>query len=222
MPFAVAAAGIGAAGSIAGGMMQSSAIKSGQDQANQVLQQQIARTQPWMDTGGQANTQMADLLGLNGQDAANTAMSTYQQSPGYQWQMQQGLRATDAGAAASGMLRSGAALKAEQTFGQGLANSDFGTYYNRLSGMSNAGASAATGNAPTAGAMAQTDASAAAAQSSIYGNAVKGLGTDANQLLSSPQFQSWYGGLSNPNGPGLPGTAGPVGSGFMSGGLGLG
>ena len=193
MPFAAAAVGVSAAAGLAGSMMQSSAIKSGQDQANAALQAQVARTQPWMDTGGQANTQMANLLGLNGQDAANTAMSTYQQSPGYAWQMQQGLRATDAGAAASGMLRSGAALKAEQTFGQGLANSDFGTYYNRLLGMSNTGASAATGNAPTAGAMAQTDASAAAAQSSIYGNEAKAIGTDANQLLSSPQFQSWYG-----------------------------
>jgi hypothetical protein len=206
MPFAVAAAGVGVAGSLIGGAMQSSAIKSGQDQANAQYQQQIARTQPWVDTGGQANTQTANLLGLNGQDAANQAMSTYQQSPGYAWQMQQGLRATDAGAAATGMLRSGAALKAEQTFGQGLANSDFSQYYNRLANLSTTGANAAAGDATTANAAAQTDTSAAAAQSSIYGNEAKSFGTQANSLLSSPQFQSWYGGL----GGGGAGSAGPT------------
>jgi hypothetical protein len=48
--------------------------------------------------------------------------STFQSSPGYQFQLEQGLRAVDAGASAKGMLRSGA-TQAEQKFGHGLANS---------------------------------------------------------------------------------------------------
>jgi hypothetical protein len=203
MPFGVAAAaaGVSAAAGIAGGIMQSNAINQGKSQANAAIQQgiQTATNQlsPWATTGVTTNTDQADLLGLNGQDAANAAMAKFQQSPGYQWQMQQGLRGVDAGAAAQGMLRSGATLKAEDTFAQGLANSNFQQYFQNLQGLSGQGLTAAGGiaNAATGGAanIAQTDTSAAAAQSSIYGNMAKGIGTNANQLLSSPQFQSWYG-----------------------------
>jgi hypothetical protein len=199
MPFGVAAAGISAGAGIIGGVMQSNAIKSGQSQANAAVQQgiQTATNQlsPWATTGVTTNTDQADLLGLNGQDAANAAMAKFQQSPGYQWQMQQGLRGVDAGAAAAGMLRSGATLKAEQTFGQGLANSNFQQYFQNLQGLSGQGLSAAGGiaSAATGGAanIAQTDASAANAQSSIYGNMASSIGTAANGLMNNQGFQSY-------------------------------
>ena len=202
MPFAVAAAGVSAVAGIAGGLMQKGAIDKGQAQANAAIQQGITtatnQLSPWTSTGVPANKQESDLLGLNGQPAADTAMSTYQQSPGYQWQLGQGLRAVDAGAAASGMLRSGATLKAEQSFGQGLANTDFGNYWNRLQQLSQNGLTAAGGiaNAATGGAanIAQTDASAANATSSIYGNVAKSIGTSANGLLNNPGVQDWFGG----------------------------
>ena len=64
-------------------------------------------------------------------------MAGFHTSPGYQFQLDQGLRAVDAGAAANGLLRSGAALKAEQTFGTGLADKEFAPdYYNRLFDLS--------------------------------------------------------------------------------------
>lgn len=189
MPFAIA----GAATGIIGGVMQSGAISKGQGQATQATQQaaaqQRADLQPWATAGAPALTATSDLLGLNGQDAANAAMANFQQSPGYQWQLGQGLRATDAGAAASGMLRSGATLKAEQTFGSGLANTDFGQYYNRLFDLSKLGETAAAGQG--AGALqagrdiASIDVGAAGAQSSIYGNEAKGIQTGINQLYSS-------------------------------------
>ncbi len=199
MPFAVAGAAASVGAGVIGGMMQSNAIKSGQSQANAAIQQgiQTATNQlsPFATTGTTASTQEADLLGLNGQPAADAAMSTYQQSPGYTWQLGQGLRAVDAGAAATGMLRSGAALKAEQTFGQGLANSNFQQYYQNLQGLSGQGLTAASGiaNAATGGAanIAQTDTSAAAAQSSIYGNMASSIGTAANGLMNNQGFQSY-------------------------------
>ena len=203
MPFAVAAAGVSAVAGIAGGLMQKGAIDKGRSDANAAIQQGITtatnQLSPWTTTGVPANKQESDLLGLNGQPAADTAMSTYQQSPGYQWQLGQGLRAVDAGAAAGGLLRSGATLKAEQSFGQGLANTDFGNYWNRLQQMSQSGLTAAGGiaNAATGGAanIAQTDASAANATSSIYGNVAKSIGTSANGLLNNQGVQSWLGGL---------------------------
>ena len=204
MPFAVAAAGVTAAAGIAGSYMQSQAIKSGQSQANQAIQQgvQTATNQlsPWTTTGVPANQQESDLLGLNGQPAADAAMSTYQQSPGYQWQLGQGLRAVDAGAASQGMLRSGATLKAEQTFGQRLADTDFGNYWNRLQQLSGNGLSAAGGiaSAATGGAtqIASTDTSAAAAQAKIDSNTASSIGSSVNGLMNNQGFQNWVTGGS--------------------------
>ena len=204
MPFAAAAvgAGISAAGSIAGGLLQKSAIASGQSQANAAIQQgiQTATNQlsPWATTGVTANTQESGLLGLNGQPATDAAVSAFQNTPGYQFDFQQGLRATDAGAAALGDARSGAAIKAEQTFGTGLADNTFNNYWNHLQQLSSNGLTAAGGiaSAATGGAanIANTDIGAAGADASIYGNIAKGIGTAGNQLLSAPSVQTWLNG----------------------------
>jgi hypothetical protein len=180
--------------------MQSQAIKSGQSAANAAIQQGVStatnQLSPWTTASQPALAQQSDLLGLNGQPAADAAMATYQQSPGYEWQLQQGERAVNASAAANEMTRSGATMKALDTFGQGLANTDFGSYWNRLQQLSQGGLTAAGGisSAATGGAsnIAQTDASAANAQSSIYGNVASSLGGSANQLLSNKNFQNYF------------------------------
>ena len=189
MPFAAAAvtAGVG----LAGAAMQSSAISGAADKANaaqrEAAAQQRADLAPWAGSGGLANTRSADLLGLNGPAAADAAFAGYRTSPGYQWQLGEGLRAVDAGQAAKGMSRSGATLKAEQNFGAGLADSDFGAYYNRLFDMSKLGESAAAGQGAgaitTGHGIAETEASAGNQQASIFGNATKGLGNSVNSLF---------------------------------------
>ncbi len=194
MPFAAAGAiaGVASAGiGLAGSMAQSGAVASGKKEANAALSaaagQQRNDLMPWATSGGLASTASTDLLGLNGPDAATAAMGNYQTSPGYQWQLSQGLRGVDAGAAAKGMLRSGATLKAEQTFGAGLADSDFQQYYKNLMGLSTLGESAASkqgaGSLEAAKAMSGVDTGAAGAQASIYGNAAKGLSTGVNDLF---------------------------------------
>jgi hypothetical protein len=216
MPWAVAAAGVSAAAGLAGSAMQSGAAKAGQAQAQQQFEQQRQDLAPYRTAGLAPLQAQGDLLGLNGQPAADAAMANYQKSPGYAWQFGEGLRAVDAGAAASGMTRSGAALQAEQTFGQGLANSDFSNYYSRLAGLSTLGANAAAGGAQTAQGAASAALGGANAQSSIYGNAASSIGTAANGLLNNKGFQDW---ISGPPSGGSYGTAGPLGSGFMSNGL---
>jgi len=164
--------------------------KAGQGaaQAQQALSQQRNDLMPYREAGLAPLQAQQDLLGLNGQPAADAAMANFRSSPGYQFQLGQGLRAVDAGAAASGMLRSGATLKAEQTFGEGLANTDFSNYYNRLMGLSTLGANAAAGGAQTAGTAAQLDQNAGNTQASIYGNAASGLSSGVNKLFSNEQF----------------------------------
>ena len=146
----------------------------------------------------------ADLLGLNGPDAATTAMGNYHTSPGYQFALDQGLRATDAGAAAKGMLRSGATLKAEQTFGTGLADQDFTNYYNRLFDLSKLGESAAAGtgaaNISTGQGIASTDLSAGSALTNIYGNAASGIGNAVNNYANNSIYGSRTNALMGGNG----------------------
>ena len=196
---AAAAAGVSAATGVAGAIMKSNAVGSGQSAATGALDQGLTtatnQLSPWSTAGAAVPKQQADLLGLNGPDAASAAMSTFQSSPGYQWQLGQGLRGVDAGAAAAGMLRSGATIKGEETYGEGLANQDFSNYWNRLQQLSGSGLQAATGisNAAvgTGTQIANTDASGATAQSGIYGNLASGVGTGINQLASNTAVQNW-------------------------------
>ncbi len=180
---AVVAAGVGAVGSIASAAMQSGSTGSAASSANKISQEAVAEATkdyaPYTQAGTQGVTTYADLLGVNGPDAASAAMGKFVSSPGYGYQVQQGLKAVDAGAAANGLLRSGATLKAEQTLGSNLANQDFGNYLGRLNTLATNGLSA-TGNLTNimsgqATQQQQTAVSQGANDASIYGNAAKGV-----------------------------------------------
>jgi hypothetical protein len=193
----------------------------------------LAGYQPYSTTGQQGLTATTDLLGLNGPDAAKAAIDRFQTSPGYQFQMEQGLRAIDAGAAAGQRLpgvRSGATLKAEETFGQELANQDFGNYYNRLSALSGQGLTAAQGiGAANQNLISQEEGNANSqnaaitnmtnAQNSATGNLFSGLGNTANNLLNNQAFlnlispSSNYGNIA-PGTPRLSTSGNPVMTGF--------
>ena len=236
MPFTVAAigAGVSAAAGIAGGIMQSNAIKSGQSAANAAAQQglETATTNlaPWQTAGanalapissgltgptpwnvGGATDVAGQLSGVYGPDQATAAMGNFQTSPGYDFAFQQGLRGVDAGAAAKGMLRSGATIKGEEAFGQGLAdqqyqtyltnaNTAFGNYYNRLQALSGQGLTAAGGIAGaatgTAKDIASTDTGAATAQSNVIGNTANSISGSANTLLNNQAFSNYVNGPS--------------------------
>jgi hypothetical protein len=193
-----AVAGAVVAGGISAGTsaMQKGASQAGQSGANaaqqQALDQARADLAPYTKTGQNALMVAGDLSGANGPDAATAAMGNFTTSPGYQFRMDQGMRAVDASAAASGLLRSGAALKAQQTFGEGLAGSEFDNYYNRLYKLSALGENAATGTAnadiSTGHDIAGTDRLAASQQGSIYGAAGSGLSSTAAGLFANKDF----------------------------------
>lgn len=203
---------IGGAVGLAGGALQSGAAGKAADNAQRDLSLAVPQLQqnyntsvgafsPFSDVSKLSLQDQQDLLGLNGQEAATAAMSKFQQSPGYQFSMDQGMRAIDAGAASKGLLHSGATIKAEQTFGTGLANQEFGNYYNRLMGLSGMGLTAAGGIATAANnlgagiegnaqSQATTALGAGNAQSSIFGNTASGLGSSINGLFANPNVQN--------------------------------
>jgi hypothetical protein len=208
-------AGVSAAASLGGSILQSNAASSAADKANKTQRDALAQARsdvaPWTTAGEGALTGVQDAAGLNGQPGYDAAMAGFHTSPGYQFQLDQGLRAVDAGAAASGMLRSGATLKAEQAYGAGLADKEFTDYYNRLFDLSKLGEGAASGSAAASQAtgtgMAQTDLSLGSAEASAYANAAKGIGNAANNYANNRLYNDRYASLAGGNGGYVPGQS---------------
>jgi len=93
--------------------------------------------------------------------------------PSYKFRLKQGQQALDRSSAARGMGYSGAQMKAAQDYGQGMASTEFGNYYNRLAGLATGGQQAANNLASQGGQFANnagnTFANLSNAQSSILG-----------------------------------------------------
>lgn len=189
-------------------------------------QQALAVNQPYLNTGGNALGALQNYVGVgqggsfnpNAPGVAPFTAQQFQQSPGYQWQMQQGTNAIMNNASAMGGVNSGNTLKALQTYGQGLANQDYynaaNLYTNQqqntlgalqsLTGVGQTAAGAASGVAIQGG---NTRAANAVAQGQISSNLVNGLtiGSGSNSL------QSLYSSLFGNNGSGYVGS--PTGAG---------
>lgn len=154
MPAALIGAGVSAVGSVAGGIASGKgAKKAAQIQANAASQQTAALQQmydtnralmtPTFDRGDAAQSRIQDLLGLSGNNAEATAMLAT--TPGYQFAVDQAMKATNANAYASGLGNSGAALKALQDRANGLATQNYNTYVGQLGSVADRGVSAMNG-----------------------------------------------------------------------------
>jgi hypothetical protein len=115
--------------------------------ANQAVQQQY---QPYSTTGTNALNTLNSSLANGTGFAQSFNPSNYINTPGYQFQLQQGENAVNSSAAAKGNALSGGTLTALQNYGSGLANSTYnqayqnylaGTQqqYNQLSGLASLG-----------------------------------------------------------------------------------
>lgn len=143
-----ASAGIGAAASSSAAGKQASAADSAAQLQYQESQNALNENQrqfnitqqneaPWLNAGSNAVSTLSGLIPqLNAQSAAYPSFTAptaedARNTPGYQFQLQQGEGAVDNGAAARGGLLSGNTLNAENQFGQGLADSTYNDTYNR-------------------------------------------------------------------------------------------
>lgn len=149
---------------------------------------------PWREGGARAQGYYEDFLGMNGAEASASARDMFQTSPGYDFAMDEGIRATEGGAAARGGLLSGGTLKALQARGQGLANQEYGSYLDRFLGLANMGQnSAAQTGSFTAGSAARqggyiTDAGAAQAGGYLAaGQGVNGAINNSLKLYGQSQ-----------------------------------
>lgn len=116
----------------------------------------------------------------------------FQASPGYQFRLSEGVKAAEHSASARGLLGSGAAMKAVQTYGEGLASSEYENYANRLAALAGIGQSAtattAAAGTNAANQISQNQINAGNARASAYAT----TGTAINNGIKNA-----YGNITN-------------------------
>ena len=122
------------------------------DRASDLQYQQFQQTRrdlaPWRNIGQQSLYQLADLYGVPrgpGQDApAAPDYSSFYESPGYQFRLEEGRNMAEKSMAGRGLLQSGSTLRGLTQLGQGMASEEFNNYANRLASMAGIGQSTGT------------------------------------------------------------------------------
>jgi hypothetical protein len=218
------AAVLGAGASIIGGSMASHAQQKSDAAAIAEQHRQYDTTRadyaPWRAAGSSAVSALMSAYGLSSPGGsaggAPGAVGTEQgqplpgayggffTSPGYAFRRDEGLKAIDRGAAATGRLGSGATIKAEQRYGDGLAASEYDAYTSRLAQLAGLGQSATAGTA-AAGASSSDNISQALiasgnARASSYTNAASSVNSGLNNIMSAYLMQQ--GGYFNKPAPG--------------------
>src|SRR5262245_46474716 len=116
---------IGAGASIIGGNSAAHAQEHASEAsiAEQRREYDLERSDyaPWRAAGASAVGRLQQAYGLAPSDQPYGGFFT---SPGYNFRLSEGLKAIDRGAAARGILGSGATTRAEQRYGEGLAASE--------------------------------------------------------------------------------------------------
>jgi hypothetical protein len=200
----VAAAGIGAIASSSAAGQASGAAKEAAAQNLQMQQFNIAQQEPFRRIGVDAINQLGDLnrrgftegqpnyLTLaQGAMPGQMSQAELEATPGYRWNLAQGLQATQNNAAARGLGVSGAALKGAATYATGLADS---TYQNQFNNAQNRAKTyldlntAQQGNAQNLYSRLQGTASVGQNAASQTGSQItQGAATSANLLTQAGQ-----------------------------------
>ena len=121
---ASAAAGIFGANKAADA--QKSAAKKAAKAQQNALNQQLKLTKPYVEAGQTALKEYEKLAPYQ-----PFGMEQFQEDPGYQFRMSEGVKALERSAAARGLLSSGPTLKGITQYGQNLASSEYENAFSR-------------------------------------------------------------------------------------------
>jgi len=180
---------------------------------------------PYRQGGTTAQNQLMTLLGIGGDQnaqgygryAKDFGMSDFTTDPGYQFRLDQGMKALNASAAAKGMGMSGANIKGATEYGQNLGSQEYQNAFNRyqtnrtaqlapLQSLYAGGQAAAAGSAAQAGALgsnlgqtytglgqglAQAAVAGGNAQASGYLNQANAVTNALNQGMSSYMMNNY-------------------------------
>lgn len=197
MPVVAAAVGLGAAGSIIGGMQANRGASKAADAQVQAAQLGVEENRrqfdlvqtllkPYVEGGAAAFKQQQNLLGLGGAASQQQAISALQNSPFFQAQLNQGTNAILQNASATGGLRGGNVQGALSQFAPQLLQQTYQNQLTNLDGLASAGLGAATGTGKAA-------QNAAAQNSQLFGN--MGQAQAGAYLARAQNNQNMIGGL---------------------------
>lgn len=153
LPTAILAGGaLTAGGAVASGVIGSNAAKSAAQtqsdaatHAADLTHQQFLETEnnlkPFITTGASALPALSKLAGGSG---SADILNTLKTLPGYQFQLDQGLKAAQNGYAAEGLGSSGAAVKGATDYAEGLAGTSYDKLFRNIYDTANLGSSAAS------------------------------------------------------------------------------
>lgn len=209
----IGSAVIGAGASIYGSSQASKAQTDASNASIAAQQQQQAITRGDLAPFRTAGSNALDTLAANNNYTTPITMdqATLEQTPGYQFNLTQGLKATQNSAAARGLGNSGAALKGAAAFATGLADNTYQNQfnnantnntnaYNRLKGLVDTGESAAAQTGVFgANAANQTSASltgAGNAQAAASNSQAGAVTNAANSIGSYAAYKGLYGGAT--------------------------
>jgi hypothetical protein len=172
----IGAGALGAIGTSVAGHEAASATRDSTNaainQQNQALAQQAQLSAPYRALGQQAIPQLQALLGLGGANPQAALAAT----PGYQFDLSQGLQGVTNQASRMGMGLSGNTLEGLQKFGTGLADKTYQQAVGNIFDVTRLGQNAAAGQATNVG-QAGTNISNA-----LIGQGQTSAGIDANTL----------------------------------------
>lgn len=122
---------IGADASKSAAKTQAKSAKNANKLIWDMYQQSRDDSMPWLTTGKDALGKLSDLTKDGSDYMRGFNLSDFQADPGYQFRMDEGQKALERSAAASGNLNSGATLKALSRYGQDYASNEYNNAYNR-------------------------------------------------------------------------------------------
>lgn len=123
---------------------QAAVLQAGQQASNldlNAINGANSYLQPYANLGTNSASYLQNLLTGLGNGNAQAALENM---PGYQFERNQGLMATQNGFAAKGLGSSGAAIQGAGQYAQGLASGDLNNYFNQLLSGTQVGANAAS------------------------------------------------------------------------------
>ena len=191
-------------------------INTGENQSAGAINRAVDNYNPYLSTGSGATNMLGNALGLNGADGNAAAQGAFQEGPGYQFALDQGTQAALRAASAGGSLTSGNTLTALAQYGQGLANQEYGSWLDRLSGASGQGLSAASGQGGALGGLADLYQGTASDRLGLESSVAQGkMGINNDMAAATEQQRANKGSLFR----GLLGGGLKLATGGLTGGL---
>ncbi|XNY05202.1 hypothetical protein ACMFL9_12025 (plasmid) [Sinorhizobium meliloti] len=165
-------------------------INTGENKSAGAINRAISGYDPYTTAGRDATSMYSNAVGLGGAEGNAAATGAFQAGPGYNFALEQGTNAALRGASAAGMLNSGNTLTALSQYGQGLANQEYGSWLDRLKGLSSQGLSAAGGQASALGGLADLYQGTADDRLGLASNVVQARMGNNNQLAQIREQQA--------------------------------